>query len=570
MDNLTLAGQINYKKITDGEPIYQEFQKMSKEPMKYNTDLLMKILSDNKDTEYGKKYHFADIHSIEEFQGKVPVSRYDDYVDYILRETEGNEKHLLCAYDVMHYNKSSGTMGNPKRLPMSDKAIEIFGKYNNGYMNALLADKLGTDWINGKCMSITESASYINTLKNGATYGALSVKMVLNFREYLSLLFTSPDEATFPKSGVNTRYLHARFGLMDKDITNAGASFYSFYLELLRYIENKWELLVKDIELGTIDESIQMPDEVRESLIKKLQPMPERAAELRAIFEQGFEEPFVPKVWPKLKFLAGVGTGNFKVYGDKIKSLYTGDGVRHYKTGLSASEGIFSVPFDLDCEDSTFIPDSMFYEFLPLDAGDDFSKIVTLDKVEVGKDYEIITTNLSGFYRYRMRDAVRITGKYNELPTLQFLYRIDQTVSIMGEKSTEVAIRTAAENTAKELEFELIDFSMYPDLDARPVRYLYFMELGKMPDGLKAKEIRYVLEKKLAEANPSMGAKVAAGICGATKLNIVEPETYMLYRDLMVAKGTASGQVKPVSIITNELQRKFFFGLTEYGVELVK
>ena len=49
---------------------------------------------------------------------------------------------------------------------------------------------------------------------------------------------------------------------MDKDITNAGASFYSFYLELLRYIESKWELLVKDIELGTIDESIQMPDEL--------------------------------------------------------------------------------------------------------------------------------------------------------------------------------------------------------------------------------------------------------------------------------------------------------------------
>ena len=84
------------------------------------------------------------------------------------------------------------------------------------------------------------------------------------------------------------------------------------------------------------------------------------------------------------------------------------------------------------------------------------------------------------------------------------------------------------------------------------------------------KEKVVALEKKLAEANPSMGAKVAAGICGATKLNIVEPETYMLYRDLMVAKGTASGQVKPVSIITNELQRKFFFGLTEYGVELVK
>lgn len=88
-----------------------------------------------------------------------------------------------------------------------------------------------------------------------------------------------------------------------------------------------------------------------------------------------------------------------------------------------------------------------------------------------------------------------------------FLFRIDQTVSIMREKTTEVALRFAAEKTAEELEFELIDFSMYPDTTASQVRYLYFMELGRMPEGLKAKEIRFVLEQKLAEANPSMGSK---------------------------------------------------------------
>ena len=79
-----------------------------------------------------------------------------------------------------------------------------------------------------------------------------------------------------------------------------------------------------------------------------------------------------------------------------------------------------------------------------------------------------------------------------------------------------------------------------------------------------------MLEKNLAIANPSMGDKVKKGICGFTKLNFLEPETYMLYRDLMLAKGVASGQLKPVRVITNETQRKFFFGLTEYGVELVK
>ncbi len=570
IDKLTPAGKANIGKIHSGRAAYEEFQEMSKSPMAYNTKLLMKILQDNKDTEYGQKYGFADIHSVEEYQQRVPVSTYDDYLDYIIRESEQGEKQLLCAYGISHYNKSSGTMGNPKRIPMSDEAIRIFQRYNNDYMHAMLAEKLGLGWVDGKQMSITESAAHIDTLKNGATFGALSVKMVLNFRQYLPLFYTSPDEATFPEQSTNTRYLHARFGLMDENITSIGGSFASFALELLRYIEREWKMLVKDIELGTIDESIRLKDSVRSSLQQKIVPMPERAAQLRAIFEKGFDEPFVPKVWPRLSHIIGVGTGGFKAYSDKIRSLYTGEGVKQYKVGLSASEGIYSVPFELDCEDSALIPDSVFYEFLPLDAGDDFSQIVTMDALEPGRDYELIITNLSGFYRYRMRDAIRISGRYNALPTMQFLYRIDQTVSIMGEKTTEVALQAAAENTAKELDFELIDFSMYPDTEASPVRYAYFMELGKVPDGLRAKEIRYVLEKKLAEANPSMGDKVKTGKCGATRLNILEPESYMLYRDLMLSKGVASGQLKPVRIITNELQRRFFFGLTEYSVELMK
>ena len=298
--------------------------------------------------------------------------------------------------------------------------------------------------------------------------------------------------------------------------------------------------------------------------------MPERAQELREIFRQGFEEPIVPRLWPKLQFLTGVGSGGFKVYADKIKEKYMGEKIARYFTGINASEGIISVPYELNDEKSVPIPDSLFYEFLPTDAEDDFSKIVTVDKLEVGREYEILITNLSGFYRYRMRDAVRITGKFKNLPIMEFIGRIDQTVSVMGEKTTEVALRTAAEDTAKQLGFEMTDFTVYADVNNVPPRYIYFMEIEKMPEGMKAKEIRFALEKNLAKANPSMGDKVSKGICAPTKLNILEPETYSLYRDLMVMKGTASAQLKPVRVIRNELQRKFFFSQTEYGVELVK
>ena len=36
---------------------------------------------------------------------------------------------------------------------------------------------------------------------------------------------------------------------------------------------------------------------------------------------------------------------------------------------------------------------------------------------EYGKKYELVITNLSGFYRYRMKDVFLITGKYNNNPT---------------------------------------------------------------------------------------------------------------------------------------------------------
>lgn len=313
-----------------------------------------------------------------------------------------------------------------------------------------------------------------------------------------------------------------------------------------------------------------MSDEIRASLMKKIRPMPERAKELREVFQQGFAEPIVPKLWPHARFLTGVGSGGFKVYADKIREKYMGGTIARYFTGINASEGMISVPFELDNERSVPVPDSIFYEFLPVDAEDDFSKIVTMDQLEVGKEYEIIVTNLSGFYRYRMRDAVRITGWHEKLPVMEFLSRIDQTVSVMGEKTTEVALRAAAEDTAAQLGFEMIDFSVYPDVDHVPPRYTYFMEIDKLPEGLKAKEIRFFLEKNLAKANPSMGDKVAKGICAPTKLNILEPETYSLYRDLMVMKGAIATQIKPVRVIHNEMQRKFFFGQTEYGVELVR
>ena len=569
-NNNEYVTRANLGKIERGTRVVEEVTEQCKDPMRVNTELLMRILNENKDTEYGKKYGFSDIHSIKEYQEKVPVTRYDDYAPFITRMVKKGEQNILCASPITHYNKSSGTMGVPKYIPMSEESMQQYNMYNGSGPLGVLSNACGTDWVNGRTIRLAESTAEEVYLPCGASYGALSQKMTRQYRDKLKYMYTSPDEALFPKPGTDTKYLHARYALTDENATSFLTAFYSYLIELLRYIENNWEMLVKDIEEGTIDESVLLPEDVRNKLLGEIEPMPERAAELRDIFSKGFSEPFIPKVWKKLKFIEGIGTGGFKIYADMIRDKYSGDGIEMLKLGISASEGFFSFPYRMNSEDTVLLPNSVFYEFLPLDAEDDFSKIVTIDGLEPGREYELIITNLSGFYRYRMRDAIKVVSRYENTPTVEFMYRIDQTISIMGEKTTEAALRMAADATAKELGFELVDFSVYPDLKASPVRYQYFMEIGENPRNVMPNVIRMVLERNLAVANPSMGDKVKSNICGDTRLNFLQRESYALYRDMMVAKGVASSQIKPVRIISNERQRKFFFKLTEYSAEVMK
>ncbi|MBO6111298.1 MAG: GH3 auxin-responsive promoter family protein [Methanobrevibacter sp.] len=555
LENLSFSEKFYINCIQNGQKVHESLDIMTNDPMKYNTEFLMKILEDNKDTEYGQKYDFENIKTIEEYQKKVPITDYDSYADYIYRMTEKGEKNLITTYEVNHYAKSSGTMGNPKRIPTTQLTQDLNSKYNFGHLFNLYVQKVGLDWLKYPFLNLIEIS--ISTLKSGDTYGSISGKTIGAFGDLLPQLVTSPVEALMPSVETDTRYVHARFALAEKNIPFTVTSFVSLFLESLRYIKGNWELLVNDLENGTIDESIRMPNEVRESLLSKIEPMPERAQELKRIFEEGFDEPIVPKIWPKMNMLVGIGTGGFSNYLNKIKD-FTGPDFNFALVGLSASEGIFSIPIELNNPDAILIPDGMFYEFLPIDAEGDYSQVITMDKMEVGKKYEVITTNVSGFYRYRMKDVVKCIGRYNETPMIEFLYRLDQCLSLTGEKVNEENLRNAAYQTEKDLGFDLIDFSVYADSDASPMKYVFLIEVDGLPEGLTKEAIRDKLNDNFCGTDPVLGFKIEKGLIGKTDLYFLQPETYLFYKELRVARGTSSAQVKPPRILRDEPDMRFF------------
>ena len=151
---------------------------------------------------------------------------------------------------------------------------------------------------------------------------------------------------------------------------------------------------------------------------------------------------------------------------------------------------------------------------------------------------------------------------------VEFQYRTDKTVSLMGEKTTEAALRSAEEKTAKECGFLLVDSSVYPDTEE--IRYIFVMEIDRVPEDLTEQQILTCLEKNLAEANPSLGEKLDRGLINQSKILFAQPETYVLYREVMMAKGASVAQLKPVTVISNEFQKNYFFSLTDTFEEIKK
>lgn len=74
-------------------------------------EVLLRILRRNAQTEFGLAHGFASIRSVREYQERVPVRTYDEYV-----ELRGDAR-ALTASPITHYEMTSGSSGATKRIP---------------------------------------------------------------------------------------------------------------------------------------------------------------------------------------------------------------------------------------------------------------------------------------------------------------------------------------------------------------------------------------------------------------------------------------------------------------------
>lgn len=538
---------------------HQKLKFYSKRANKIQEKLLLHLMKKNKNTVYGKLNNFQNVKSIKDYQKNVPLSYYDDYAEYVQRMLKG-EKGLITNAAYRRFTASSGSTGKAKIIPMSlwaEWVCQCFSfsapvgcayKYFKSH-NRVIPPQRGLLTAEVGCTK----------LPNGKTVSCLSSIPLLNLKPVVPSFATSPKELQFvpDNTKMDSHYLKLRFSLADRKVSYLGTIFITTLESMFFYMEENWEMLCDDIEKGIINESIQCPPEMREKIQKKLKPNPERAEELRREFRKGFDvSPIVPRIWPNASWMYGMGTGAIAIYQKKLKR-YMGDLPTHY-LGYVASEAMMAIPLELDSFEYVMLPQNGFYEFRPVDS-DDYDNLLTMKDLEVGKEYEIILTNTSGFYRYRIEDVIRVTGYYYESPKITFCYRLNQIANISGEKMTQQSFDYIVNGMSERLDELFIGYSIYADHSTSPGHYVLLLETAKEVDKSKEKEYAELFEELFCENNPSAKPVFKNGSLGHCEVKFLRHGTYDDYRQVLKDRGANLNQVKPVKLIDNEERKEFFF-----------
>ena len=93
-------------------------------PIETQQRVLFSLLSQAKNTEYGKLHHFEEIKSYEDLNKQVPIVSYEDFEPFIEKARQGNPD-VFWTGKIKHFAKSSGTTNaKSKFIPISDESLQ--------------------------------------------------------------------------------------------------------------------------------------------------------------------------------------------------------------------------------------------------------------------------------------------------------------------------------------------------------------------------------------------------------------------------------------------------------------
>ncbi|NEO39176.1 MAG: GH3 auxin-responsive promoter family protein [Moorea sp. SIOASIH] len=535
------------------EQVQKKFEEDSQQIASVIESTLLKIISHNKDTEYGKKYGFAKITNLKEFKQIHPLTKYEHYESFIQRMFDG-EENVLSKDSPIFFARSSGTTSISKqKLIPATKDISAFPwslLIEGAVHQAFPLTKDLTKEFNQSLLIVNANGLEYKT-KNGIRVGFASSAQLPQLMKKEPFPFTSPKEVFSITHNPTAAYLHAFYGLKNPNILYINSTFATAVLNFFRCIEENWQKIVKDIRLGTISNNyLIIAPEIKQKLLDDLEPNPQRADELVHLFEEGLEN-IASRVWPNLQYIRCLAGGTFSIYVEKCQP-YIGN-VPVYSAAYGASEGLLGINLWPGKHIARFIPvpQERYTEYIPV-AETTSPNPTTLEvhQLKKGESYEVVMTHYKGFYRYRMGDIIKVVDRYNELPIYELEGRAGTLLDIAGEKTTEEMSHWSINQAVESQSYHLIDYTTMIDINCSPPRYLFFVELADYYQ-LSATEVSQLeqtlskeLEKKLKIVNSGYHINSTLNKIHKAQVLLVQKGTFRTAIEILSAQGVPEVQIK--------------------------
>lgn len=463
----------------------QKFKELCGRAVEISHGTLRTLLEDNKDTEYGKEHGFGQMRELREYR-RLPLTDYADCAERIARMKRG-EKNILTAYDIKYFLLTSGSSGVQKSVPLTARALEQ--GWDMVY-DASLAQKEGMEKEKHLHTSVFRiEAGERETLLSCAYFSHFRGKDKKHCEKYIG-----GEELLFTKGIGDVCYAKLWLALSEPDLYSIQSIFLYDLLLLMQYFKENWERLLRDMEMQDIPEEVPLSAEVRERLLALL-PEKARLEEVRRECGKGFAG-ICRRIWKRLDFVSGIGGNAFDAQ-EQLMRWFLGGVPIHYFT-YTATEALIGIAVEPENTGYVCIPDSGFLEFLPY--GEETEETKWMEEVEIGKWYELVVTNFSGLYRYRLEDIVEVVGFYGEAPIIRYLFRKNLAVNIAGEKTNQMMIAGVVAEAAEQWKAKLEDYSVCVDEDVLPCRYCFFLE-GEA-ETPSAEECGLFLDNALRAHNP--------------------------------------------------------------------
>ncbi|XP_061078906.1 GH3 domain-containing protein isoform X2 [Conger conger] len=509
---------------------------------KAQEETLLKRLRKNANTYYGRLYEFSAIKDSVAFCQHHPLTEYEHYRDLVKRVAAGAEGVLIAGRPLI-LAMTSGTSGaSSMLLSTKDTNTEFFLQ---GV--AVCLDAMRKAFPASESLQRTTKFFYTPTLRQseaGIPIGPNSSTPASS--RHMLTLYTTPAPAFQVSSEPDALYLHLLFALKDCSVGTLESNFAASVFYAFCFMQERWQELVEDVELGRVSPRLAIEDGVRRGLDRLLTQDPERAARLKAEFQQGFEG-IALRLWPQLNLVLAVDSGSNHIYGELLRQHYC-RGVPFYSPFYAATEGLIGVNLwpEKDQRQYLLCPRSMFCEFLPEASLDEKQpQTLLMDQVQKGLSYELVVTNASGLFRYRIGDVVKVVGFHNQCPVVEFQYRRGQMLNVRGEKVSEAMFLAALMRAVRQWPgAELVDYCcaesgiLGESSGGSDPHYQVFLELQGVRN--LTEEQRYKLDHCLQEDSAVYKSFRHKGSIGPMRVQLVGGGAFQELRGHMLAFSQAS------------------------------